>query len=121
MRTIFVVVLLLLTAISAQAQDTSSSQRLQKLDKLQRESETWAAKQEGIARERKNACINAFGHREFCECLSQELHWIITFENYIGAVTIPSAYVPVNSDEKSIIASASRARSVCVARYFGAK
>jgi hypothetical protein len=82
-----------------------------------KEAETWAAKQNAIARQREHDCMSAFGSTAFCRCLNNELHWVLSFDSYIRIVTAPPnqlASVPVS--EKPVVNSAIRAREVCVPR-----
>lgn len=99
-----------------------SQPQLEKLKSLAQQAEAWADLEKSISRERVSACMAAFGDPSFCECLNENLHWIVRFETYIRVITAPEARPrpAAESDESQAINSIFRAREQCVARRTGA-
>lgn len=115
-------VALLLSSYAAAGDDTKGGERMKQLHEIQKEAETWAAKQQSIARQRQTECLNAFGHKGFCSCLTRELHWVLGFDEYIRIVTAtPDQLSSVPADERAVVESAVRAREVCVQRTVNPK
>ena len=114
MRTL-VTLLLACLAVNASAQ-SKQPPSLRDLEKIQREGDSWSAKQGAIARERESACVSAFGHRKFCECLSSELHWVLSFDSYVRLIST-STQASVTPDDKVLLDSARRSRERCVAKH----
>lgn len=111
------VVVLLISYGHAAGDDQPMSERLKRLEEIEKEAETWAAKQQSIARQRENDCMSAFGHQAFCSCLNKELHWVLGFDSYVRIVTAtPDQLSAVPSDERQVVETAIRAREVCVRR-----
>ena len=117
MKTFFVVFLVVFIPHAIAEDKAPLSEQLKRLDQSRKEAETWAAKEQSIARQRENDCFNAFGHKPFCTCLNKELHWILTFDSYVRIATATSdQLLSALGDERAVIDSAVRAREVCVRR-----
>lgn len=72
---------------------------------------------DGITRERRFACIKAFGHRAFCECLNENMAVGVSFDDYIVAITRTDeqlSYSSLPDDKRTLIDSARRTREQCV-------
>ena len=71
--------------------------------------------------ERRYDCLKAFGHREFCSCLNDNLSAFLTFDDYIISVTESKEELNYQSraeDERNLIDNAIRVRDECVAKCF---
>jgi len=128
MRTHFLILVffvLVLPSGMCNAQDKNQELKTQKmmerLNNISEEAEGWAAKQRAIARERQQQCFDAFGHKKFCSCLCDELHWVISFDTYIRIITAPTtgAASELSPDERAVIDSVYKAREKCVEKFFG--
>jgi hypothetical protein len=117
MNRLLTLIFALLTSYAGAGDDPTVTEGLKRLDDVQKEAETWAAKQQSIARQRENDCLKAFGHKGFCACLNKELHWVLGFDGYIRIVTAtPDQLSSVPTDERAVVDSAVRARELCVRR-----
>lgn len=72
---------------------------------------------ESMMRERKNDCIKAFGHDQFCSCLNDNLAVGLSFKDYI-VITINSKdelnYNELSKEDKGVIDKAIKIREQCV-------
>lgn len=102
-------------------QELNLKQMMENLNQISKEADGWAARQHAIARERQQQCLDAFGHKLFCSCLNEELHWVLGFDSYIRIITAPStgAASDLLPDERAAIESVYMAREKCVKKYFG--
>ncbi len=122
---ILIFLVLVITSGMCNAQDKNQELKIQKmmehLNQISEEAEGWAAKQRAIARERQQQCLDAFGHKQFCSCLSDELHWVIRFDTYIRIITAPTtrAASKLSPDERAVIDSVYKAREKCIEKCFG--
>ncbi len=126
-QSILICILLIIVSGICNAQDKKkeidTSKMLEQLNQISEEADGWVAKQNAIARERKQQCIDAFGHEQFCSCLSEKLHWVLGFDSYIRIITAPTTGVAsdVSPDERAAIESVYKAREKCVEKCFGRK
>jgi 1-aminocyclopropane-1-carboxylate deaminase/D-cysteine desulfhydrase-like pyridoxal-dependent ACC family enzyme len=104
-------------------QELDTQKMMEHLNKISKEAEGWTAKQRTIARERQQQCLDAFGHKQFCSCLNEELHWVLGFDSYIRIITAPTTSAASDSspDEHAAIESVYKAREKCVGIYFGGR
>jgi hypothetical protein len=101
-------------------EDDRANEILRQLDTISKEAESWSAKQRAIARDRLIDCIDAFGNEEFCSCLNNELHWVLSFESYIRVITTAPKGISkdLEPDEKLVVDSVYKAREKCVKQSF---
>ena len=99
------------------------NEMLRQLDQMSKEAESWTAKQRAIGRQRYEDCIDAFGHEKFCSCLNKELHWVLSFESYIGIITTSPKEISQNltPDERAAIDSVYKTRERCVKQHIDNK
>jgi len=63
------------------------------------------------------SCLRAFGHKQFCDCLSRELPKTQSFDSYVFFITTDKVdlnYDKLPSDDRQLIDNADRARETCV-------
>ena len=71
-----------------------------------------------ISRARLTACMMAFGHEGFCQCLTKNLALGLDFNGYVTAVTRSKAelgYAKLSLENRALIDSAVSTREACVA------
>ena len=103
--------------------DEKIDQAAKKLNESLKEVEKWAALQKKISRQRKNDCLEAFGHSKFCNCLDTNLHWVINFDSYIRIMTSPTLKTSTirSDDERTAVESVFKSRERCVEKYIQKK
>ncbi len=112
----------IITASSAHAVSQESSQALSPEDQQALNAMVDMVKdtimgQKNFAAKTLESCLLAFGHKQFCECLSQELPITQTFDSYIFFVTADKEslnYSQLGAEDKSLIDNATHARDTCV-------
>ena len=63
------------------------------------------------------SCLRAFGHKQFCDCLSRELPKTQSFDSYVFFITTNKSelnYDKLPDDDRELIDSADHARETCV-------
>jgi hypothetical protein len=71
--------------------------------------------------ERYYDCLKAFGNKEFCSCLNDNLSAFLTFSDYMMTVTHTKEeldYKSRSKDERTLIDNAIRIRNQCVEKCF---
>lgn len=74
-----------------------------------------------MVRQRRLACLRAFGMIAFCDCLGEELPMAASFEMYIGVVTKTKerlGYQRLGNEDRAIADGLFLAREKCVGRVF---
>lgn len=69
------------------------------------------------------SCLRAFGHKQFCDCLSRELPRTQSFDSYVFFITTDKVdlnYDKLPSDDRQLVDDADQARESCV-KGMGAK
>ncbi len=73
--------------------------------------------QKNFASQTVMSCLRAFGHKQFCDCLSRQLPVTQSFDSYIFFITTEKEdlnYRNLNSDDRQLIDNAAQARELCV-------
>ncbi len=125
--TIVIVLSIAVIAVSTYAaeQSTKSGKPLSKeqLEQLESGDKTIEALEEfqkavkEASRKRYFACMKAFGHEAFCECLNKNIAIGLDFTGYVLAVTHTKeelGYSARSNDDKQLIDNAIRVRDQCV-------
>jgi hypothetical protein len=93
-------------------------ERRKQVDDLQSTANATLQTIDDISRKRLTACIMAFGHEGFCNCLNKKLSIYLDFEAYIRVVTRSKAdlgYDKLPTDGQKLVDGAVKARETCVA------
>jgi hypothetical protein len=88
----------------------SSSRIIERVDQLRRNIEV-------LSRARATACLRAFGHDRFCDCINEKLPYSLTFDDYIQVVTRTNeqlAAAKLDKEQRKLADLAVKARDVCV-------
>jgi hypothetical protein len=76
------------------------------------------------SRARQTACGQAVGNTPFCNCLGEKLPWVLSFQEYVSAVTSTKeglAAADLSNEQRGVVDKAVKARDECVASTFGRK
>ena len=66
-------------------------------------------------------CMQAFGHKAFCECIVMGVPVVLDFHSYVGAVTAtPAELNGLSADARAVVDKARAVRDECVAQFFSA-
>jgi hypothetical protein len=78
------------------------------------EGQRWADMERANTRKRSADCIAAFGQEHFCNCLNDNVHFLVDFETYVRVVTSDAKPIPKPAtEEERLINTIFRAREVC--------
>ena len=90
------------------------------LEELKKSTENLKALSESVGKfnsDRRNKCIQAFGHEKFCRCLSDYLHMGLGMVDYVKIITMDKNKLnnlKLTEDERGAVNSAIRIRKRCV-------
>ena len=114
-------ILLILSPITTFAQEKQlpieAVDQFQKLEHISNSLDQLQKMAESIVREKYYKCMKSFGDDGFCQCLSEKLPIITTFENYISIVTSDKeelGYMNLKDDDKEIVDLTYKTRETCV-------
>lgn len=93
-----------------------SQEFLESLPEIGKQAPSWVELELTISRNRVNACMAAIGHRQFCNCLNSELHWILGFDSYVRIIMSPDARPnpQPTTDEERAVNTVFSARERCI-------
>lgn len=75
---------------------------MEALEKVKKQASFWEARQKSISINRQNDCFLAIGDKSFCDCLDQNLHWVMDFKSYIRIAISPDNPLPSNSTKEEL-------------------
>lgn len=93
------------------------AQQLEHLNDAINKLEVLSATFDGLSKKRRSDCIQAFGHKSFCQCLGDNLPVAWSFQEYIAIATQTkdeNGYVNLDDELKSAYDKAITVRDDCV-------
>jgi hypothetical protein len=114
------IICILYVAPAASAAERPTLEQLENKHEIQKAVEEIRGTVEKIGKEREFQCMQAIGHKGFCNCLNSRLAIGLSFEAYVDAVLASSDKVNANdlSDtQKQLIENARESREECVKVY----
>lgn len=120
MKKAFVLIISVLFASSVFAQQDMPLEQRQKLANIEKALASMnklKAMVEEMSEARKQECLQAFGHTQFCGCIASNLPVALSFQQYISIVTHSKEenhYSSLSGENKKIYDAASNARDQCV-------
>jgi hypothetical protein len=74
-----------------------------------------------LVQNKRFACLKAFGNKDFCNCIVDNLPIIISFKNYIALTTSSKdeiGYEKLPKDDQELFDKTITARNLCVKKVF---